>query len=117
LTAALVLAGVLFVVFSPQGTSGSLTAEVYIGGKLSETIVLRGAAQERRLEGEGGWNLLRAEADGVRIAEADCYNLTCVHTGKITLPGQSIACLPHRVLVRLVGRKSGEEEEVDVIAR
>ncbi|MDR2931659.1 MAG: NusG domain II-containing protein [Oscillospiraceae bacterium] len=47
------------------------------------------------------------------MTDADCPSLDCVHAPAISSPGQVIACLPHRVLVRLTG---GEEGEVDAVA-
>ncbi|MDR0671049.1 MAG: NusG domain II-containing protein [Oscillospiraceae bacterium] len=108
----LVLAGALFLVLA-RGGGGALTAEVYLAGRLVERIPLDGPVTERRIEtGGGGWNLLRVEPAGVRVAEANCSNLTCVHTGRVSVPGGVIACLPHRVLIKLTGRAEGE---VDVV--
>ncbi|MDR0381059.1 MAG: NusG domain II-containing protein [Oscillospiraceae bacterium] len=114
LLGALVLAGVLFLVFARGGgETGALTAEVYLAGRLVERVPLDGPVTERRIEtGDGGWNLLRVEPAGVCVAEANCGNLTCVHTGRISVPGGVIACLPHRVLIKLTGRAEGE---VDVV--
>jgi hypothetical protein len=110
----LVLAGALFLVFARGGgDTGALTAEVYLDGRLVERIPLDGSVAERRIEtGDGGWNLLRVEPDGVRVVEANCGNLTCVHTGRVSVSGGVIACLPHRVLIKLTGRAEGE---VDVV--
>ena len=40
---------------------------------------------------------------GVRVEESDCPTQDCVHTGTITRAGQSIVCLPARVIIRLEG--------------
>ena len=40
---------------------------------------------------------------GVRVEEADCPTQDCVHTGTITRAGQSIVCLPARIIIRLEG--------------
>lgn len=41
--------------------------------------------------------------EGVRVAWADCPTQDCVHTGLITRSGQSIVCLPARIIIRLEG--------------
>ena len=52
----------------------------------------------------GGYTLvLSAEGGGVRVSESDCPTQDCVHTGTVTRPGQSIVCLPARIVVRLEG--------------
>ena len=40
---------------------------------------------------------------GVRVEHADCPTQDCVHTGIITRAGQSIVCLPARIIIRLEG--------------
>ncbi len=49
---------------------------------------------------------------GVLVAESDCPTHDCVRTGAITRAGQSIVCLPGRIVVTLVG----EQPDFDVIA-
>ena len=40
---------------------------------------------------------------GVRVAWADCHTQDCVRTGLISRGGQSIICLPARIIIRLEG--------------
>lgn len=40
---------------------------------------------------------------GLRVAASDCPTQDCVHTGIITRSGQSIVCLPARIIIRLEG--------------
>ncbi len=59
-----------------------------------------------KIEGEEGYNLLIIEGGEVWLLEADCPNQLCVKMGKIRSAGQSIVCLPHRLVVRIVGGAS-----------
>lgn len=47
----------------------------------------------------------------VRMKSSDCASQACVHTGWISRAGQSIVCLPNRVVVELTGGTS----DVDVV--
>lgn len=40
---------------------------------------------------------------GIRVALSDCPTQDCVHTGMIYRSGQSIVCLPARIIIRLEG--------------
>lgn len=40
---------------------------------------------------------------GIHVEEADCPTQDCVHTGTITRAGQSIVCLPARIVIELKG--------------
>ena len=50
-----------------------------------------------------GYNRIVVTDGGVRVSEADCASQTCVHSGIRRLPGDVIACLPHRLIIRIRG--------------
>lgn len=51
---------------------------------------------------------------GIRVAVSDCPTQDCVHTGTITRSGQSIVCLPARIIIRLEGGER-EPDGVDAV--
>jgi hypothetical protein len=53
------------------------------------------------------------ENNTARIKEADCPDELCVHQKEISKTGESIICLPHKLVIRISG---GEEKEVDAMA-
>lgn len=50
----------------------------------------------------------------VRVIDSSCPDQTCVHTGKIEKKGQSIICLPNRILIQISGVV--EKKGVDAVA-
>ena len=66
-----------------------------------------------RIESPGGYNLLTIAGGAAAVTEADCGDHTCVRTGEIRLDGQSIICLPHKVVITVEG---GEADGVDLSA-
>ena len=48
-------------------------------------------------------NMLRTGKGAVRMEEAYCPNHLCIRRGAIRHVGDSIVCLPHRVIVTIVG--------------
>ncbi|MDU0939302.1 MAG: NusG domain II-containing protein [Clostridiales bacterium] len=54
----------------------------------------------------GGHNMVRIQGGKVRIIDADCPDKVCVHTGAIDKAGQTIVCLPHRLVVEISGTSS-----------
>ena len=63
-------------------------------------------------ETEYGFNVVEITNGQVRVSEADCPDLLCVHTGWRQHAGQVIACLPHYFVVRIVG-SNGTSGELD----
>lgn len=94
------------------GESGPLRAVVRKDGEIVAELPLDEDAV-LRLE-EGGQNVLRVSGGAIRMEEADCPDGTCVRSGAIQRPGESIVCLPHRVTVTIAG---GASSGVDAVAR
>lgn len=69
--------------------------------------------QEIAVEYEDHINIVVIEDRTVFVREADCDNQQCVRQGRISRNGQSIICLPHRMIITL---KDAEEQEYDTIA-
>ena len=76
---------------------------------LDEDIVLK-------IEGyEGGTNYLVIKDGEACLTEASCPDLLCVHMGKISSQGQSIICLPNRVVVEIRDDNESDPKEFDAI--
>lgn len=52
---------------------------------------------------------------GVRVTRSDCPTQDCVRTGLITRGGQSIVCLPARIIVQLTGGTPEDPGGVDAV--
>jgi hypothetical protein len=91
-------------VWRGNGDSQALTAVISVDGDEVDRLSLTDMAEtERTIQGNGYTLRVALSADGVRVAEADCPTQDCVHTGTITRGGQSIVCLPGRVIITLEG--------------
>lgn len=65
-------------------------------------------------------NTVVIENGQVYMKEADCPDGLCISQGKISKAGQSIICLPHKLVVRLVvssGNNSPDDDGLDVMPR
>ncbi|MDR2295731.1 MAG: NusG domain II-containing protein [Clostridiales Family XIII bacterium] len=82
--------------------AGALYAEVYEDGVLTRTLPLS-ADSDTLVTTSRGYNRIVVADGGVCVSEADCASQTCVHSGIRRLPGDSIACLPHRLIIRIRG--------------
>ncbi len=93
-----------------EGAEGKIV-RVLINGELVGSYALE-EDRDIALDTARGHNLVRIRDGEVFMAEADCPDGYCVEQGRISGGARSIICLPHRVVVEVIGR----EEEVDVIA-
>lgn len=58
-------------------------------------------------------NVIVIEEGQAYMKSASCKDLICVHQRKINKTGETIVCLPNKVIVEVIG----EDEEVDIITR
>ena len=54
------------------------------------------------------YNVVVISGGSVSVTEASCKNQVCVRHGSISRPGESIVCLPNRLIVRI---ENGASEE------
>lgn len=58
------------------------------------------------------YNLLLIENGEASITDADCPDQLCVRQRSISRKGESIICLPHRLVIQI---ESNEESELDAV--
>ena len=68
---------------------------------------------------DGGTNTVVIENGTVYMTEADCPDKICVNTGKISKIGETIVCLPHRVVVEIQGEvsQSDSDDSIDSVVK
>lgn len=67
--------------------------------------------EEILIKGTKGDNFLVIKNGKAWIEEADCPDKLCMHAGKISKNGETIVCLPNKIVVEVV---NGEENEIDI---
>jgi hypothetical protein len=104
--------GVLIFMYISKGSHH--IAEIKQDGKVIRTIDLDSvtAAEEIRISYGGEYNVIRVDEGKIRIIDADCPDKLCVKTGWIKEPGQSIICLPHKLIITIQGGSKEIDENV-----
>ena len=111
----LLAAGCGVAVWGGNETARDLTAVISVDGETAETVALSSLSgpEERTLTANGYTLHLVLSPEEVYMEAADCPTQDCVHTGHISRSGQSIVCLPARVIIQLEG---GERVDTGVDA-
>ena len=110
-------AGIFFSghLFTSQKSAG--VVEIQIDGKEVETLDLQ---KERAFKINGGTNTVQIDETNVleirdgeaKMKSADCPDQICVHQKAISRNGESIICLPNKIVLKIV---DGEEAELDAV--
>jgi len=90
-------------------------AVISVDNKVVKRIVLTGNVKTQQFDVHdlgGDCNTIEVKKNRIRVKSADCPDQNCVLTGFISKPGQTIVCLPHRVVIEI---KSNHEPSQDII--
>ena len=113
LAVVLLAAGCAWAVWGGQSQGTELTAVVSVDGVEKERLPLKKADGTEWTISSNGYTLhVVLTAEGVWVERSDCPTQDCVHTGHISRSGQSIVCLPARVVIQL---ESGTDRGVDAV--
>mgnify|MGYP003296908627 CR=1 FL=1 len=96
--------------FYSAGADSGLTAVVTVDGEVRAEMPLT-ENDDVTIETEWGYNIVHTEDGQAFVTEADCRDQICVEHKKIEKTGETIVCLPHKMVVEIVGG----EEEVDMV--
>jgi hypothetical protein len=88
----------IFMIYNKTGNK----ACIYSDGELIKTMPLNND-DEFLYEYEGHYNKIIIENGYVFIEDADCNDKICIAEGKINKIGDSIICLPHKLVIIIKG--------------
>jgi len=93
----------------------SLCAEITIDGRLYKRIPLTAhhGREEFVIQTADGSNTITIDEDTIAVTDADCHDHICVSIGKAARPGDTIVCLPHKLIIEIKG--TGQVDAPDII--
>ena len=86
----------------------TLVAEISLEGEITHIINLD--ENQEILFHDGDVRII-VEEKKIRFIQSDCPDLVCVNTGWLKSKGRIAACLPNRILIKIIGFS----DEVDVV--
>lgn len=88
---------------------------ILLDGEEVERIRLTPNMEEKELcidTDNGMYNIVSIAKDGVRVIEASCSDKLCIKQGRIDNPGQSIVCLPNKLVIKILGDDDSPVDDV-----
>ena len=95
----LILASVSFIVFRLNLKSGK-TVEVSVNGKVIHSLSLEDDL-EKTIETEKGKNVIVIKDGSAAVSVADCPDKICVEHRAISKVGETVVCLPHKLVLEI----------------
>ncbi|MGN1133827.1 MAG: NusG domain II-containing protein [Oscillospiraceae bacterium] len=102
---------------------GMLIAFAAFGGEKGETAVITVGSKkygeyplnedkEIKISTDSGYNVVQIRNGKVTMLEADCPDKYCVKQSSVSKTGESIVCLPHRLVIEI---KSSKNSDIDAV--
>jgi hypothetical protein len=66
------------------------------------------------VDGALGTTKVKVAGKGVRVLDSPCPHKICVESGSINRSGETLVCLPNRVVIRI---KGGDAPSVDAVSK
>ena len=107
----LFIAAVCSLVHHFTGEAGKGMITIKVDGVTEDTYSL---TEDRKIEINHGTNILEIKDGEASMIEADCPDQICVHQKAISANGESIICLPNKVVVEV---ESDKESELDAVMK
>ncbi len=91
-------------------------AEIYYNSKLVQTVDLT-AGVDRRFSIEQNKNVVfHVFKDGsIDFEESDCPDKICIKAGKLHTIGESAACLPNGIVLKIVAKGQRSADDLDLV--
>jgi hypothetical protein len=87
-------------------------AEIVVAGEVVERVPLAGE-RTVTVTGTQGPATLRVDHGGIRFRHSPCSAKRCLRAGRQSRAGDTAACVPNEVLVRVTGRPEGSWDAVN----
>ena len=105
----LLAAGIAYLSHALLKDTASAVVVVRVDGKIVGTFDL---AEDKKVTINNGSNVFIINNGKADMIEADCPDQLCVHQRPVSGSGESIICLPNRVVLEV---KSKAESEIDAV--
>ncbi len=114
----LLAACIFYFVYNMQSDKGAAKAEIYYESELVMTVMLN-ENEDRVFKLPQNENVVfhLYEDGSIRFEESDCPDEVCIKSGKLRHIGSSAACLPNKVILKIVPVKDTDDNDIDIIVR
>lgn len=97
--------------------SKAALAEIYYKSQLVETVDLTAGVDKHFSIPQNKNVVFHAFSDGsICFEQSDCPDKICIHAGKLHTVGESAACLPNSIVMKIVPKNQRGADDLDIIA-
>ena len=91
-------------------------AEIYYGSKLIQTVDLETGVDKTFSIPQNKHVIFHLHKDGsINFEQSDCPDKICIKAGKLRMVGRTAACLPNKIILKIVPTKARGADDIDMI--
>ena len=114
----LLLASIFYLIFNTQTNKGAAKAQIYYESELIMTVMLDEEEDRVFTLPQNEHVVFHLYEDGsISFEESDCPDKVCINSGRLSHIGSSAACLPNKIILKIVPVDDTEDNEMDLIVR
>ncbi|MFD3157151.1 NusG domain II-containing protein [Haloimpatiens sp. FM7330] len=108
----LIISSVGIYIYRSSYKNAEAIAVIKQDGKVIKTICLDKINKSEKIKipyKEDFYNVVLVEKGRIRFSDANCPDKICVKSGWLSKPGDNAACLPHRLMIKIEGKKQVDD--------
>jgi len=103
-------------IYQDKYRSAETVAEIYYQSELVETVDLTEHIDRRFSIPQNKNVIFHQYSDGsICFEESDCPDQICVKSGRLRTVGQSAACLPNQIILKIVSKNGRNANDPDIV--
>lgn len=107
---------VIWMAYNTMFSNKPAKAEIYYYSKLVMTVdLVKGQERSFSVPQEKDVVFHIDKEGNICFEQSDCPDKVCVHAGKLHQVGQSAACLPNGLVLKIVPAKDREDDDLDAV--
>lgn len=111
-----ILALSLLVFYRRANKRKEAVAKIYYKSELVETVDLtKGIDKTFTIPQKPHVVFHQYKNGAIRFEESDCPDKVCIKAGKLEMPGESTACLPNEITLKIEPKDGYQEDDVDIV--
>ncbi len=116
ISAILIISAVAWVTYHYVFGNKAAKAEIYYKSQLVETVDLT-AEMDKKFSIVQNKNVVFhvSKDGGICFEESNCRDKICIHAGRLHTIGESAACLPNDIVMKIVARDKRSADDPDIM--
>lgn len=105
-----------WIIYNLLASGKPVKAEIYYKSDLVKIIDLNSNIDKTFSIPQNEHVVFHLYKDGsIRFEESDCPDKVCIHAGKLNMVGETAACLPNEIILKIVPQNNYNENDPDII--